>query len=468
MPKRPVHWFEGMFLKPHHFQAADRFARERIRESEDWLHPHDWGLRSVRFDEDAIANYALRVASCQARFKDGTFLSIPDEASLDPLELRPVLSQQADTLVYLAIPAWQAGRSVAQRIATEHSPRYLVSAIEHPDENTGGDEEEIEFRNIQARLISESQLTPGFEVLPIARIGRSTGDQAPPRVVRAYVPPILGVDAWSPLNDEVQALFRQIEAWIDQEARQAVGRKIAFDSQVLGDAERILKLSVLNAASAAWRSILFTRGLHPMLMYQELCRLLGQLSIFGETRRPIDVPVYDHDDIGTIYAVVIAEIRRLLGELGQVPFEKRYFKLEGSRFQVHLDPDWTLDATKLYIGVETTELTDAECDALMRSNATDWKLGSGEQVEAIFRAASAGLTMNPVNRVPPSLPGGVVYFEIVRQPEFWKDVVRTRTLGLRFKLDRGKFLSAQMLALTNPATQRSVNLQFAVFVVKDR
>ena len=44
MAKRPVHWFEGMFLKPHHFQAADRYSRDRLLESEDWLHPHDWGL----------------------------------------------------------------------------------------------------------------------------------------------------------------------------------------------------------------------------------------------------------------------------------------------------------------------------------------------------------------------------------------------------------------------------------------
>jgi len=466
MPKRPVHWFEGMFLKPHHFQAADRFTRERIRESEDWLHPHDWGLRSVRFDEDAIANYALRLTSCQARFKDGTTLSIPDEAALDPLELRPVLAQQAEVMVYLAIPAWQPGRANAQRAVTEQSPRYLVGAMECPDENTGGDEEEIEFRNVQARLLVENQLTPGYEILPLARITRSSSDQAPPRIDRAYVPPVLGVDAWVSLHDEVQSLFRQLEAWLDQEAAQVVGRKIAFDSQVLGDAERILKLSVLNTASAVWQSILFTRGLHPMLMYQELCRLLGQLSIFGETRRPIKIPSYDHDAIGPIYATVIAEIRRLLGELGQVPFEKRYFKLEGPRFQVQLDPDWTLETTKLYIGVETTELNDLECDVLMRS--TDWKLGSGEQVETIFKTGNAGLSMKPLNRIPPALPGGVVYFEIVRHPEFWKDVVRTRTLGLRFKLERGKFLSAQMLALTSPTTQNSVNLQFAVFVVKNR
>lgn len=464
MPKRPVHWFEGMFLKPHHFQAAERWTRERIREGEDWLHPHDWGLRSIEFDEDAIANRTLRVKTCRARFKDGTTIAVPDEASLDPVELGPALARRERITAYLAIPTLQPGRPNALREATEDSPRFLVGSMECADENTGGDEEDVEFRNIQARILLEDQLAPGFETLPIARIERSGGAQAPPRVEKAYVPPILGLDSWTPLHEEVQSLFRQVEAWVDQEASQAIGRKLAFDSQVLGDAERILRLSALNTAYATWQSFLFTRGRHPMEMYVELCRLLGQIAIFGEARRPIKIPSYDHDDIGPIFAVVMAEIRRLLGALGRVPFDRRYFKMEGTRFQVPLDPDWTLDSTKLYIGVETTEVMDKECDAMIRS--TDYKLGSGDQVEAIFKSGGAGLGMTPLMRVPPALPGGVVYFEIVRNPEDWKDVVRTRTLGLRFKLERGRFLSPQMLALTSPTTGRTVNLQFAVFVVK--
>lgn len=464
MAKRPVHWFEGMFLKPHHFQAAERWARERIREAEDWLQPHDWGLRSVQIDEDALANRTLRVSSCQARFKDGTTVSVPEEAALDPVELGPALARRERLTAYLAVPAWHPARPNAQREATEDAPRFLVGPLEQPDENTGGDEEEIEFRNIQARILLDDQLAPGFETLPLARIERSGGDQAPPRIERAYVPPILGLDAWRPLQEDVQALSRQVEAWVDQEAAQLTGRKVAFDSQVLGDAERILRLSTLNAASAAWRSFLFTRGLHPMAMYTELCRLMGQLAIFGETRKPIRAPGYDHDDIGPAFAIVMAEVRRLLGALGRVPFLKRYFKLEGPRFQVALDPDWTLESSKLYIGVETTEIMDAECDAMIRS--TDFKLGSGDQVESIFKSGAAGLAMKPLTRVPPELPGGVVYFEIVRNPEAWKDVVRAGTLGLRFKLDKGKFLSPQMLAFVNPATGRTVNLQFAVFVVK--
>lgn len=464
MPKRPVHWYEGMFLKPHHFQAAERYFRDRVREAEDWLHPYDWGLRSISLDADAIANFNFVVRSCQARFKDGTTLTVPDEVTIDPVELHGALSDASETTVYLAVPTLQAGRPNVQLAPSAGGPRYVVDTLETPDENTGDDKEPIQFRNMQARLLLSHLDTTGYEVLPLARVVRSSDEKAPPRIDRGYVPPVLGLDVWAPLHEEVRALHEQMGAWISQEADLLVGRKIAFDSQVLGDADRVLRLTSLNTAYSSLQSVLPTRGPHPIAMYQELCRLLGQISIFGDRRRPVDVPGYDHENIGPIYDRVIREIRRLLGEPGRVAFEKRYFELVGKSFRVELDPDWLLETAKLYIGVETVELSDPECDELMR--LSDWKLGSGEQVGEIFRSATKGLEMRPLNRIPPALPAGVVYFELVRDPIYWRDVVRTRSLGLRFKAERCKFLSQRMLALTNPLTQRSVNLQFAVFVVK--
>src|SRR5690242_21857720 len=79
MPSQPVHWYEGMFLRPQHFQAADRYARQALTASEDWYHPFNWGVRRIEFDRDAIGNYSAVVRACDARFKDGTKLSIPDD-----------------------------------------------------------------------------------------------------------------------------------------------------------------------------------------------------------------------------------------------------------------------------------------------------------------------------------------------------------------------------------------------------
>jgi len=45
----PVHWSEGLFLQPHHLQAADRYWTETLQTSEQWDHPYYYGLRTLDF-----------------------------------------------------------------------------------------------------------------------------------------------------------------------------------------------------------------------------------------------------------------------------------------------------------------------------------------------------------------------------------------------------------------------------------
>ena len=126
MPSRPVHWSEGMFLRPQHFQAADRHARQSLTISEDWYHPFNWGVRRVEFDRDAIANYAVVLRACEARFKDGTKLSVPDDSTADPAELRAALTGSGSVMVYLAVPALQPGRANVEETPTADGPRYSI------------------------------------------------------------------------------------------------------------------------------------------------------------------------------------------------------------------------------------------------------------------------------------------------------------------------------------------------------
>src|SRR3954447_22396444 len=133
MASRPVHWFEGMFLRPHHFQAAERHAREGLRDSEDWYHPYNWGLRSVDLDRDAIANYSVSVRSCEARFKDGTKLSIPADGTVDPVELRGALATSGAVTVYLAVPTLQTGRANVEETPTANGPRFWIDDLEVDD-----------------------------------------------------------------------------------------------------------------------------------------------------------------------------------------------------------------------------------------------------------------------------------------------------------------------------------------------
>jgi type VI secretion system protein ImpJ len=454
-----------MFLLPQHFQAADRHAREVLTRSEEWFHPFAWGLRSVDLDRDAIANGALVVRSCEARFKDGTELSVPDDAAVDPVELNDALAGAGGQVTaYLAVPALQKGRPNVEPAATPDGPRYSVASEEFEDENTGGREQPISFRRTRARLLLSGQDHTGYQTLPLARVVRSNQPGSPPQLDSSYAPPLLCLDAWVPLWRSVQALHHQIGARVEHMAAQLVDRGVSLDSQVPGDAERVLKLAELNGAFSYMEAVAYVRGLTPLSVYAELCRLAGRLAIFTAARRPPNMPGYDHEDLAGCFLTVIKYVQLGLDTVAPTAFEKRYFERAGERLQVSLEPGWLSGARSLFLGVET-ELSDQECQALL--DAMDMKVGSGAQVEGYYKRRLKGLSLRPVARPPRALPAGpgTVYFQVERDQTFWRDVDETHTLGIRMNLAHAVFRSDRMLSVASPQGGRDVNLQFALYVI---
>lgn len=464
MASRPIHWHEGMFLRPQHFQVADRNARESLRDSEDWFHPFNWGVRSVEFDREAFGNYSAVLRSCEARFKDGTKISIPADGTVDPVELRNALAGSGSVMLYLAVPTLQAGRANVEETPTANGPRYWVDELEITDENTGSEEQALLVRRTRARLLLSTQDHTGYEILPLARVERSAQLEAPPQLDIDYVPPLLVLDAWTPLWQMIQSLYHQIGAKVDQLSAQIVDRSISFDSQVPGDAERLLKLATLNGALSAFESIVFIRGLTPLFLFHELSRLVGQLAIFMDARRPPSLPSYDHEDIGGCFYTVIKYIQLGLDTIAPSAFEKRYFEKNGERLQVSLEPGWLSSTKTLFLGVET-ELGDDDCEQLLRS--MDMKLGSTSRVEQIFKQALRGLKLVSIVRPPRALPAGsgIVYYQIERDQVFWRDVADTCSMAIRMNLARATFQSDRTLSVVPPKGSKTTNLQFALFVI---
>lgn len=464
MANRPVHWHEGMFLQPHHMQAADRHTRANLKDSEDWYHPHNWGVRSVELDRDAIGNATALLRRCEARFKDGTKLSIPDDGDIAPVELKEALARSGELTISLGVPTLNSGRANVEDHPTADGPRYWVESLALPEENTGGDEQTIQVRRVRARLLLSTQDHTGYEVLPLARVVRSAQVDAPPRLDDAYVPPLLALDAWQPLWQAVQSLYHQIGAKIDQLADQAAGRGFSFDSQVPGDAERLLKLSALNGALTYLGATAFLRGFPPMAVYCELCRLVGQLAIFSEARRPPRLPAYDHSDIGGCFDTVIKHIQVGLDSIIPTAFEKRYFEKDGERLQVSLEPGWLGGDRTLFLGVET-ELADDDCEKLLRS--LDLKMGSTARVEQIFKQALRGLRLVPIVRPPSALPAGpgIVYFQVERDPTFWREVADTRSMAVRMNLNKAAFQGDRILRVVPTGSTKPTNLEFALYVI---
>ena len=122
MSSRAVHWYEGMFLRPHHFQAAHRHVNEQTRRNHKWDFHYNWGLRSVEIDLKALANHRLVIHSLEARLRDGTVVFVPKDKPLAMVDLRPVFQRARQAIVYLAVPSMYLGRRNASQRPDPASP----------------------------------------------------------------------------------------------------------------------------------------------------------------------------------------------------------------------------------------------------------------------------------------------------------------------------------------------------------
>ncbi|MCA9263596.1 MAG: type VI secretion system baseplate subunit TssK [Planctomycetales bacterium] len=480
-----VQWYEGLFLRPQHFQASERYWSERLHQSQRWDHPHHFGLRTVSFSDEALRNHKFEIKSLQARMRDGTLVDIGVGNEPDRIDLKPSLEQlsrvtadlsdalDSDTAIriYLAVPKLQLGRENVSDGGPGDETRFIQTVMEVHDENRGGSDQQIYFRNLNTRILLSTDDLSGYELLPIAQVRRANEREAAPIIDDEYVPPVLTVAAWPGLGrDRIRAIYDIIGQKIEVISEQLRDRGVVRHSSDPADAERVSMLERLNEAYSTLGVIAFTDGVHPLDAYTELCRIVGQLSIFGDDRRARELPPYDHENLGPIFTEIRRRIEELIYSVRDYEYQQRYFVGVGMGIQVALEPRWFNSDWNWFIGVQKGELTEQECRTLLSPGHLDWKLGSSRQVEILFQRRASGIGLKPVQRAIRALPARPdwVFYEVARDDSpAWRDVQETQTMAMRFKdsliMNQDRLQGEKRLVVN--ANGRPVTLQFALFAI---
>jgi type VI secretion system protein ImpJ len=463
-----------MFLRPHHFQTAQRHGIYLSNLSEKWDHHYNWGLRSIEIDPEALGNHRLVIRSLKARLRDGTLVAIPEEGILDPVELKEALGGVNNVTVFLAVPIANLGKANVGANSSADGVRFLLDTQELEDENTGMNPQPIQVRLLNMKVFVATEAPAGYEVLPIARIQKSASAAATPEVDPTYIPPVLACDAWKPLYAGIlEEVYDRVGVYTEQLAKQVVSGHISFDSQGQGDVRILAQLRVLNEAYALLGILVFAQGIHPLQAYLELCRLVGQLAVFSPTcRPPEDLPKYDHDDLGGCFYRIRREIDNLLRGIYKPDYKERPFIGTGLRMQVSLEPAWLEAIWQMFVGVQGPPGFGAEeCNRLLsRSNLLDMKIGSSDRVEQIYKGGEAGLRFTLSPRPPRALPlrPGLTYFQVNRDsnPKEWDNVQKEFTLAIRLNENRiaGKIDEQRQLSIRTEGGQTLV-LEFTLYVV---
>jgi type VI secretion system protein ImpJ len=472
MTARPVHWHEGMFLRPHHFQTAQRHLLYQHSLDEKWDHHYNWGLREIQIDHDALANYRFVVRSLKARLRDGTLVSIPEEGKLPEVVLRGAFERGNTVIMYLGLPVLDLARANVSGNGTAETGRYTLDTQDLEDENTGTNPQRIHVRLLNLKLLLSTQDHAGYEVLPLSRITRTARAEATPEIDRAYIPPVLACDGWQPLGAGIlEQVYDRIGKKQEMLASQVVSRGIRAESESQGDRLIISHLRILNEAAGLLSVMTFAQGVHPFQAYLELARLVGQLAIFSHKVGPRTpaLPKYDHDDLGGCFYRLKHYLDALLDEITEPDYKERPFEGAGLRMQVTLEPAWLEQAWQMFVGVKSP-LNAEECVRLLtRPGVLDMKIGSSDRVDDIFRLGQRGLIFAHAPNPPRALPSlqGLTYFQINRdsQPEEWTRVHKSLTLAIRLNERRIEGnIEGQRVLRINTGSQLTT-LQFTLYVV---
>ena len=256
MRSQPVHWYEGMFLKPQHFQASDRYWHHCLANVMQWQSLYAYGLHSFRLQREALGANFFQLNGCQAVMRDGTLVDL-DGRELR-ISLKEVFQKQSEVTILLAASKLILGRANTGKPG-EAATRLVVNPLPISDENTGGGETEIDFRQLDVRLLLSTDNTEGYETLPIARVRRAAGEESLPEIDQEYFPPLVTTEAWEDLSQGVvRAIYDLVGQKVDVLSQRATTRGLAFHSQEPGELDDLWMLSQLNQVLATLHSMTAT------------------------------------------------------------------------------------------------------------------------------------------------------------------------------------------------------------------
>src|SRR6185295_2970632 len=103
-----VHWNEGLFLQPHHFQQLQRGLFLQLEKMRSRALPYGYGITEFEVSEDELENNLLRFRRLAGVMPSGADFAYPRNCTLPTLDLGVSSSVRGEIVtVLLGLPLWQ-------------------------------------------------------------------------------------------------------------------------------------------------------------------------------------------------------------------------------------------------------------------------------------------------------------------------------------------------------------------------
>jgi type VI secretion system ImpJ/VasE family protein len=422
--KNRVAWREGMFLRPQHFQAQERYFDAHIRARVNSVQPYAWGFTSITIDEDLASLGKFGLLQASGVLPDGTPFSIPEE--LPPPPPLDVPADARDAIVSLTLPAAQPGAvEFREAEAASHEARFAVTEQEVPDAFSDDTvTEPIEFGLPNLRFGVTRDQTYGRVTLGLARVREVSNKKLV--FDDRYIPPTLDIAAAVRLKGGLTDIVGRVEQRAEELAVRAVeatdGGSETFASFLL--------LQVLNRWLPMLRHLEALPTVHPERLFETLVGMAGELAtLIRPDRKPPALPLYDHENPQLCFEPVFDLLQSMLSAVFERSAVQLPLEQKGPGAYVCTITDHNLFKTGYFYLAVAAAVPAEEIRRVFPSVA---KIAAVQKMKQIVESALPGVPLRHVPTPPPQirvLPGHV-YFELDRSVRDWRDFATAPGLGL--------------------------------------
>jgi type VI secretion system protein ImpJ len=432
---RKLVWTEGLFVTQHHFQQLDRYhewlSSERIRAAV----PYDWGVLEAEVDERALAAEQFKLNRLSVVLPDGSPIEhgegagdpVPPRAfgtafpaQVKSLDVFVALTHESDNMPNVDLDGKSGG-----------SVRYLREQASVLDVNTGVGEHNLQYARPNLSLLFGDERKDAFDAVRIAQIVRAPTGL--PMLRESFIPPVLRVGASAYLVGRFRKLLATLagkQRTLADSRRQRTAAAVEFQAS---DSAKFWLLNALNVSIPSIAHIVDHATDHPEQAYLHLAQLIGHLCTFAVDGDPTTIPKFNYLELGDVFEPMFDRAHKLLDAVlaerfVEIPLTKR----EDGMFLGQITDSNLLRYT--FFLAATGTVPEAQLRDRMPKLT---KIASWSQIGAILNSAVNGLKMELEYTPPGALPikPGVVFFKVVRTPEYWNDIAGTGTIAIYQPID---------------------------------
>lgn len=410
-----VLWTEGLFLQPHHFQQADRYAEALVAGLAGRLIPHAWGISDLDIDREALKVGQVSLKSCSGLTQDGAVFRVPEAETHPPALIVP--GHIKDCVVHLTVPQRRQGAPEADLTGSELSAtRFRPAEVDVTD---------VSGRSQKAARIAIGKLRLQFALevddladrlaIPVARIIEVRHD-AEVILDDGFIPSCLDISAARPLAD----LVRELEGLLAHRMTALAGRLTAgAGARGAAEIQDFMLLNSINRVLPVFRHLASLDNVHPVLLFRECVSLAGDLATFmAPEKRPTEYPPYRHHDLTGTFGPVIRDLRRYLSAVLEqnavsIPIEPRKYGIS-----VGVIADRKLISTANFVLAVSASIP---AERVRRHFAGQAKVGPVEEIRQLVNSALPGIALRPLPVAPRQIPyrSDAVYFEVDGSSDYW-------------------------------------------------